>query len=60
MNLEFKFNCEQNSTIVEIPPNLLFAYKESVSEKINSIIVYFVLFCCNKCYQDKETVVGTC
>lgn len=43
MNLKFKFNCENEWTVVEIPPNLMLAIKETTQQRKNNILLYSVL-----------------
>ena len=43
MNLRFKFDCEEQWSIVEVPPNLLLAYEETKTERRNSIFLYLTL-----------------
>jgi hypothetical protein len=43
MNLKFKFDCEEQWSIVEVPPNLLLAYEETKAERRNSIFLYLML-----------------
>ena len=53
MNLRFKFDCEEQWNVVEVPPNLLLAYEETKIERRNSIFLYltltilFFFFWCN-------------
>lgn len=44
MNLRFKFDCEKEWLVVEVPPNLLLAYNETKNDRRNSIILYSILF----------------
>ena len=43
MNLKFKFNCEKKWTVVDVPPNLMLAIKETTQQRKNSILLYSVL-----------------
>ena len=43
MNLKFKFDCEKMWTIVEVPPNLMLAIKETTQQRRNNILLYSVL-----------------
>ena len=43
MNLKFKFDCEKKWTVVDVPPNLMLAIKETTQQRKNSILLYSVL-----------------
>ena len=43
MNLRFKFDCEKMWTVVEVPPNLMLAIKETKQQRRNNILLYSVL-----------------
>lgn len=43
MNLKFKFDCEKKWTVVEVPPNIMLAIKETTQQRINNILLYSVL-----------------
>lgn len=43
MNLKFKFDCEKKWTVVEVPPNLMLAIKETTQQRRNNILLYSVL-----------------
>lgn len=43
MNLKFKFDCEKKWTVVDVPPNLMLAIKETTQQRRNSILLYSVL-----------------
>lgn len=43
MNLKFKFDCEEAWTVVEVPPNLMLAIKETTQQRRNNILLYSVL-----------------
>lgn len=53
MNLRFKFDCEKQWSIVEVPPNLLLAHAATKIERRNNIFLYLtltilsLLFCYN-------------
>lgn len=43
VNLKFKFDCEKKWTVVEVPPNLMLAIKETTQQRRNNILLYSVL-----------------
>lgn len=43
MNLKFKFDCEKKWTIVQVPPNIMLAIKETTQQRRNNILLYSVL-----------------
>lgn len=43
MNLKFKFDCEKKWTVVDVPPNLMLAIKETTQQRKNSILLYSAL-----------------
>ena len=43
MNLKFKFDFEKKWTVVDVPPNLMLAIKETTQQRRNSILLYSVL-----------------
>lgn len=43
MNLRFKFDCEEQWSIVEVPPNLLLAHVATKIERRNNIFLYLTL-----------------
>ena len=51
LNLKFKFDCEEQWNIVEVPPNLMLAIKETTRQRRNNILLYSVLVLLSLFYQ---------
>ena len=43
MNLKFKFDCEKRWTVVEVPPNIMLAIKETTQQRRSNILLYSIL-----------------
>lgn len=64
MNLRFKFDCEEQWSIVEVPPNLLLAHEATKIERRNNIFLYLtltilsLLFCYNSQAKVLQVLTG--